>query len=191
MPIASALPEIAIGHLNALNDTLAALRGQVRRIERWGRLIADRFAAGSRLLAAGDDEAVRQARHLAAELAGHGDTLALDGPGAGGGDPDGRAADLAALVTAEARAGDVVLLLSATGHTTGMAAAARAARAAGATVLTCCGCCPNPLANAADDAVCVPGTASVVHEAQLVAVDLLCAAVDAAARAGRDAEPAR
>ena len=61
-------------------------------------------------------------------------------------------------------------------------------RECGITVLAMTGPAPNPLAAAADDAVCIdsPWTATV-QECHLVALHLICAAFDAAVRA----EPAR
>src|SRR3712207_5082047 len=64
-------------------------------------------------------------------------------------------------------------------------AAARRARECGITVLAMTGPAPNPLAAAADDAVCIdsPWTATV-QECHLVALHLVCAAFDAAVLAG-------
>jgi hypothetical protein len=39
---------------------------------------------------------------------------------------------------------------------------------------------PNPLAARCDDTLCLPGRTATVQEAQLVAVHLLCLAVEAA-----------
>jgi D-sedoheptulose 7-phosphate isomerase len=82
----------------------------------------------------------------------------------------------------------VLVLLSTSGRSPNAVAAARRARECGITVLAMTGPEPNPLAAAADDAVCIdsPWTATV-QECHLVALHLLCAAFDEAVLA----EPAR
>jgi D-sedoheptulose 7-phosphate isomerase len=80
------------------------------------------------------------------------------------------------------------VLLSTSGRSPNIVAAARRAREQGMHVLAMTGPEPNPLAAAADEAVCIdsPWTATV-QECHLVALHLLCAAFDAAVLA----EPAR
>jgi D-sedoheptulose 7-phosphate isomerase len=188
----STMPDIARGHIDALMDTLAALRGQSGRFERWGNLLAERLGAGCRLLAAGAGESVGDAEHLTAELIGleRPDRQPLSAitlrPGSGDGVGGAHLEDaaLARLVTAHARARDVVVLLSPSGRDGSLVLAARAAQRSGATTLAVTGGCPNPLANVVEDAVCLPGTTASVQEALLVAVNLLCEAVDVACAAG-------
>ena len=73
------------------------------------------------------------------------------------------------------------MLLSTSGRSPNIVAAARRARDCGITVLAITGPAPNPLAAAAADAVCIdsPWTATV-QECHLVALHLVCAAFDAA-----------
>ncbi|SFB06477.1 D-sedoheptulose 7-phosphate isomerase [Amycolatopsis marina] len=190
----STMPDIARGHIATLMDTLAALRGQSGRIERWGRLLAERLGSGSRLLAAGAGESAADAEHLTAELIAldRGDrnplsaiALRTTGPdlaGFGYSEKDGEDA-LARQVTAHARARDVVVLLSPSGRDHTLVLAARAAHRSGATTLAFTGHCPNQLANAVEDAVCLPGTTASVQESMLAAVNLLYEAVELAAPA--------
>jgi D-sedoheptulose 7-phosphate isomerase len=91
-------------------------------------------------------------------------------------------------VEAHGRAGDVLVLLSTSGRSPNIVAAARRARECGITTLAITCPAPNPLAATADDAVCIdsPWTATV-QECHLVALHLVCAAFDAAVLA----EPAR
>lgn len=181
----STMPDIARGHIDALMDTLAALRGQSGRFERWGNLLAERLGAGCRLLAGGSGESVSDAEHLTTELIGlqrpdrqpySAITLRPNtGEGTGGAHLEDA---LARLVTAHARARDVVVLLSPSGRDGSLVLAAGAARRSGATTLAVTGGCPNPLANVVEDAVCLPGTTASVQEALLVAVNLLCESVE-------------
>jgi phosphoheptose isomerase len=72
------------------------------------------------------------------------------------------------------------LLLSASGRSRNVLAAAERARQLGLTVWALTGPAPNPLAELADDAICVAGAdTSVVQEVHLVAIHALCAALDA------------
>jgi D-sedoheptulose 7-phosphate isomerase len=91
-------------------------------------------------------------------------------------------------VEAHGREGDVLVLLSTSGRSPNIVAAARRARETGLRVLAMTGPAPNPLAAAAEETVAIdsPWTATV-QECHLVALHLLCAAFDEAILA----EPAR
>jgi phosphoheptose isomerase len=184
------VPDRVGGHLDSLEDTLAALRGQALRLQRWGSLLADRLSSGARLLAAGNGGSAAEAQHLTAELVGrfdgerrpfsalalHAETSSLTAIG----NDYGYDEVFARQVTAHARPRDVVVLLSTSGRSRNLLHAARAGSAAGATVWAMTGPLPNPLANVVEDAICVPGTTANVQEAHLVAVHLLCEAFEAA-----------
>ena len=72
------------------------------------------------------------------------------------------------------------MLLSASGRSPNVLAAAERARALGLTVWAMTGPGPNPLAELADDAICVAGAdTAVVQEVHLVAIHALCDALDA------------
>ncbi len=83
-------------------------------------------------------------------------------------------------VRAHGRAGDVLLLLSTSGESTNLLQAAASARSLGLHVWSLTGPEPNSLAGASDESVAVSGSTAVVQEAHLVAIHLLCAAVDSA-----------
>jgi len=185
-------PNVARAHLSALTDTLTALRRQTNRLTRWGQLIAERLSAGNRVLAAGNGGSAAEAHQLAAELMGryqngrpphsaialHADTSSLTALG------DEYYHDYAEIfarqVTAHARPRDIVVLLSANGRSRNLVLAAEAGIRAGAGVWALTGPGPNPLTNAVEDAICLPGTAATVQEAHLAAVHILCATAESA-----------
>jgi D-sedoheptulose 7-phosphate isomerase len=185
------------GHLDALGVTLATLRAEAPRLDAWGRELADRLVRGQRLLAAGNGGSAAEAQHLTAELVGryrdereplsaialHADSSTVTALG----NDYGFAEVFARQVRAHARPGDVLVLLSTSGRSENLLAAAETAAALGVTVWALCGEAPNPLAAAADDALCLPGPTPSVQEAQLVAVHLLCEVVDSVLLAPRPA----
>jgi D-sedoheptulose 7-phosphate isomerase len=187
-------------HVASLTAALRDVSAHVETLDRWGRLIADVLCgdARGRLMAAGNGGSAAQAQHLTAELVGR---YRADRPPFSAICLNAETSSLTAIandypadelfarqVEAHGRAGDVLVLLSTSGRSPNAVAAARRARECGITVLAMTGPAPNPLAAAADDAVCIdsPWTATV-QECHLVALHLLCAAFDAAVLA----EPAR
>jgi D-sedoheptulose 7-phosphate isomerase len=87
-------------------------------------------------------------------------------------------------VRAHARPGDVVLLLSTSGRSRNLLAAAMAGRECGALTWALTGPGPNPLARRCADAVCVPGDTATVQETHLAAIHMLCRALEAALPSG-------
>jgi D-sedoheptulose 7-phosphate isomerase len=178
-------------HLDALAEPLAALAADVGRLESWGHELAGVLAGGGRVLAAGNGGSAAQAQHLTAELVGRYrddrpafSAIALCAEGAALtaiGNDYGLAEQFARQVRGHGRPGDVLVALSTSGSSPNVVAAAEAATEAGMTVWALTGPPGNPLAEAADDAVCVdsPHTATI-QEIHLIAVHLLCAAVDQA-----------
>jgi phosphoheptose isomerase len=180
----------ATEHVDALAGALQALRAQAPRLTRWGGTLARQLSQGHRLLAAGNGGSAAEAQHLTAELVGrfrddrppfsaialHAETSSLTAIG----NDYGYDEVFARQVTAHARPGDVVLLLSTSGRSPNLLAAAAAARRAGASCWALTGPGPNPLVAAADDAVCLPGSTATVQECHLVAVHVICAAFEAA-----------
>nr|WP_243754295.1 SIS domain-containing protein [Labedaea rhizosphaerae] len=166
------------------------------RLACWGNDLAHRLSTGGRLLAAGNGGSAAEAQHLTAELVGrfdgdrppfsaialHADTSSMTAIG----NDYGYAEVFARQVTAHARERDVLVLLSTSGRSENVVRAAHAGRAAGASVWALTGPGPNPLAEAADDVVCVPGPTAVVQEAHLIAVHLVCAAFENALRRRRE-----
>ena len=183
---------VADRHVAALGATIEALRAESPRIAAWGRELADRLLDGARLLAAGNGGSAAEAQHLTAEFVGrfdgdrrafsaiclHGDTSAVTAIG----NDYGFDEVFARQVTAHARPGDVLVLLSTSGTSANLVRAAEAGRAAGALVWAMTGPGPNPLTEAADDAVALPGVGASVQEAQLVAVHAVCRVFDAVVR---------
>lgn len=179
------------GHLRVLEDTLNALDRQSPRLIRWGRTLAERLKGGNRVLTAGNGGSASEAQQLAAEIVGryhderppfsaialHADASSITGIG------DEYAYDYAEVfarqVTAHARPGDIVVLLSANGRSRNLVRAAEAGLLTGANVWALTGPGPNPLANVVEDAICLPGTAATVQEGHLVAVHILSAALTA------------
>lgn len=176
-------------HLEALQGPLRRLEDELDRIDRWGAHLAGVLAGGGRLLAAGNGGSAAQVQHLTSELVGryrderapfsalalHAETSAVTAIVNDYG-PD---AVFARQVTAHGRRGDVLVLLSTSGRSPNVLAAAEAGRAAGLTVWALTGPAPNPLAERAHDTLAVdsPWTATV-QEVHQVAIHLLCAAVD-------------
>ena len=184
--------EVAQRHIAALTATLEALGAESPRLASWGGVLADRLLGGARLLAAGNGGSAAEAQHLTAEFVGrfdgdrrafsaialHGDTSAITAIA----NDYGYAESFARQVTAHARPGDVLILLSTSGTSANLVRAAEAGREAGATVWAMTGPGPNPLTAAADDALTLPGVGANVQEAQLVAVHALCRVFDAIVR---------
>jgi D-sedoheptulose 7-phosphate isomerase len=189
----SALAKVARSELTAHIDHLInALRSPETRLEtarQWGKQLAVPLLAGQRLLVAGNGGSAAEAQHLTAELVGryvadrrplsaialHAETSTLTAIG----NDYGASEAYARQVAAHGREGDIVLLLSASGRSGNVLAAAERARALGLTLWAMTGPAPNPLAGLADDAICVAGVdTAVVQEVHLVAIHALCEALD-------------
>jgi phosphoheptose isomerase len=177
------------GHLADLRDGLLVLEAHASRIEAWGGELADRLLDGGRLLAVGNGGSAAQAQHLTAELVGRflderqplsAIALCTDSAAVTAIANDYGVEELfARQVRAHGRAGDVLVTLSTSGRSPNVLAAARSARELGMTTWALTGPGPNPLAQACDDALCLPGpSTATVQELHLVAIHLLCAAVD-------------
>lgn len=178
-------------HLAALRPALAALEQDVERIEAWGAHLADVVLRGGRLLAAGNGGSAAEAQHLTAELVGryrddrvplaaialHADTSSFTAIVNDYGPDEG----FARQVRAHGRPGDVLVLLSTSGRSANVLAAAAAAKDVGVTTWGLTGRAPNPLAAACDDVVCIAAdTTATVQEGHLVVVHLLCGALERA-----------
>jgi phosphoheptose isomerase len=185
----------------ALQAALDGLAADLDLVESWGTRLADRLDAGGRLLVAGNGGSAAEAQHLAAELVGRyrderrplsalaltADTAALTAIG----NDYGADEVFARQVVAHGRPGDVLVLLSTSGRSPNVLRAAARAHELGVVVWALTGRAPNPLALAGDEALCVDADeTATVQEVHLVAVHLLCAAVDAALAERPAAEPA-
>jgi D-sedoheptulose 7-phosphate isomerase len=179
-------------HVDALVATLTACGPELSRTaRRWGRQLADRLSGGHRLLVAGNGGSAAQAQHLTAELVGryrddrtplsalalHADTSTLTAVL----NDYGAEEVYARQVAAHGRAGDVLVLMSTSGRSPNVLCAAQAGRAAGLTVWAMTGPAPNPLAGVAHESLVVEGpSTATVQEVHLVALHLVCAALDVA-----------
>jgi len=188
-------------HLDALVAATAGFRRCVDVADRWGRQLSDVLDGGGRLLAAGNGGSAAQAQHLTAELVGRyrlerrpfsaiclsAETSTLTAVG-----NDYPPAELfARQVEAHGRQGDVLVLLSTSGRSPNVVEAATRARDCGLTVWALTGPAPNPLADVAHEAIAVEAEfTATVQELHLVALHILCAALDSAlgVRPARTAE---
>ncbi|MFI7022025.1 SIS domain-containing protein [Micromonospora sp. NPDC049900] len=178
-------------HLAHLAAALAPYRRCEPLLARWGVVLAQHLTAGGRLLVAGNGGSAAEAQHLTAELVGklredrqplsaialHAETSALTAIG----NDYGYEEVFARQVRAHGRPDDVLLLLSTSGGSTNLLAAARAGRQAGLRCWAFTGPAPNPLADAVHEALAVDCPDSqVVQELHLVSSHLLCEYVERA-----------
>ena len=178
-------------HLAELSVALDGFEAETDRLDRWGSVVASRLLSGGRLLAAGNGGSAAEAQHLTAELVGryrddrpplsaialHADTSSLTAIT----NDYGAENAYARQVRAHGRTGDILILLSTSGRSGNVLAAAEAGRDLGLTVWGLTGPPPNPLADRCDDVVAVvAGNTATIQEVHLVAVHVLCAAVDVA-----------
>jgi D-sedoheptulose 7-phosphate isomerase len=178
------------------HDHLAELRTAVERFDRcveiadrWGSRLAGVLDGGGRLLAAGNGGSAAQAQHLTAELVGR---YRDDRPPYSAICLSAETSSLTAIcndyppeelfarqVEAHGRPGDVLVLMSTSGTSTNIVAAAERGVRAGLDVWAFTGPQPNPLAATAREALCVDARfTATVQELHLVALHVLCAALD-------------
>jgi D-sedoheptulose 7-phosphate isomerase len=172
---------------------LLCVEQETPRIRAWGEQLAETLLAGGRLLAAGNGGSAAQAQHLTAELVGryrddrlplsaialHAETSSLTAIA----NDYGYEESFARQVRAHGRRGDSLLLLSTSGASPNLLAAARAARSVGVRVWALTGATPNKLHSLASEAIAIQhGSAATVQEIHLVVVHLLCNTVEEAVR---------
>jgi glycosyltransferase involved in cell wall biosynthesis/phosphoheptose isomerase len=180
-------------HLAALSSGIAALEAERARIDAWGEWLGERLLSGARLLAAGNGGSAAEAQHLTAELVGrfqgerrplsaialHADTSSLTAIG----NDYGVEEVFARQVEAHGRVGDVLVAFSTSGRSENLLRAAEAANRLGLVTWAVTGPRPNPLAEACDEAIALDvGSSATAQELQLVALHLLCGAVDRCVR---------
>ncbi|HWG64054.1 MAG TPA: SIS domain-containing protein [Streptosporangiaceae bacterium] len=181
-------PELA-RHVQHLLKALLDPATGLDRARRWGRQLAASLLAGHRLLAAGNGGSAAQAQHLTAELVGryaadrrpfsaialHADTSSLTAIG----NDFGAAEAFARQVAAHGRRGDSLILLSCSGRSENILAAAQRAHSLGIRVWAMTGPAPNPLTGMADESICAAASdTSTVQEVHLVAIHALCEALE-------------
>ncbi|MFY1632644.1 D-sedoheptulose-7-phosphate isomerase [Solwaraspora sp. WMMB335] len=177
------------GHLARLAAALPPYRQVAAMLSRWGSELAWTLGNGGRLLVAGNGGSAAEAQHLAAELVGKlrddrtplsavaltAETSSLTAIS----NDFGFEEVFARQVRAHGRPGDILLLLSTSGRSRNLLAAARAGRAAGLHCWACTGPAPNPLARVCPEVLAVPAAdPQVVQELHLVTAHLLCEYVD-------------
>lgn len=176
-------------HLAELATALQGFGPAADLAHQWGERLAQTFHSGGRLLAAGNGGSAAQAQHLTAELVGR---FRLDRRPLSAICLSAETSSLTAIINdyppeelfarqveAHARPGDVVVLLSTSGSSANVVAAAARARELGVTVLALTGPRPNRLAELADEALCVDARyTATIQELHLVALHVLCAGVD-------------
>lgn len=174
-------------HIGALVGALGTL--DTGRLDAWGQRLAVILGRGGRLLVAGNGGSAAQAQHLTAEFTGrffadrkpysaialHADTSAVTAIG----NDYGYEEVFARQVAAHGRPGDVLLAMSTSGRSPNLLRAVSAARECELACWALTGPAPNPLVDLCDRAVSFPGRfTATVQELQLVALHVICAAVD-------------
>ena len=158
---------------------------------RWGAELVPLLGSGQRLLVAGNGGSAAQAQHLTGELVGK---YRRDRPPYSAICLSAETSSLTAIandypaeelfarqVEAHGRPGDVVVLMSTSGRSLNVLAAAERARLLALRVWAFTGPRPNPLADRADEVLEVPAPyTATVQELHLVALHVMCAAFDAA-----------
>jgi D-sedoheptulose 7-phosphate isomerase len=176
-------------HLQQLIDAAHRFEPCIDVADSWGTRLASVLDRGGRLLAAGNGGSAAQAQHLTAELVGR---YRDDRPPFSAICLSAETSSLTAIandyppeelfarqVEAHGRPGDVLVLMSTSGRSVNVVAAAERGRRCGMQVWAFTGSRPNPLADAADEALCVEATfTATVQELHLVAVHVLCAGLD-------------
>jgi D-sedoheptulose 7-phosphate isomerase len=176
-------------HLAELEGPLRDLRAQAPQVEAWGRQLARVLMGGGRLLAAGNGGSAAQAQHLTAELVGRyrddrpplsavalcAETSSLTAIGNDYGIED----IFARQVRAHGRPGDVLVVLSTSGRSPNVISAAVVADDCQMRTWALTGPAGNPLAATCEEALCVASRHTpTIQEIHLIAIHLLCAAVD-------------
>ncbi len=187
----TALPDPPSEHVRALYEALVHSGPCIERAEEWGRELARRLPGGGRLLAAGNGGSAAQAQHLTGELVGR---FCQERPAFSAICLTAETSTLTALVNdypatelyarqveAHGRPGDVLVLMSTSGRSPNVVAAAKRGREQGLDVWAFTGPEPNDLADCAHAVLSVsaPRTATV-QELHLVSIHALCAAFDEA-----------
>lgn len=175
-------------HVDRLRYALTRSDSQLDIAARWGRVLARRLPAGNRLLVAGNGGSAAQAQHLSAEIVGryatdrapfsalslHTDTSAVTAIV----NDYGAEEVFARQVQAHGRPDDICLLMSTSGRSANLLAAAERARCSGLTVWAMTGQPGNPLADMAEESLCIAAPAATVQELHLVALHIMCEELD-------------
>ena len=189
-------------HLGGLRAALDDVARHGPTLDRWAGRLTARLLAGGRLLAAGNGGSAAEAQHFTAEFVGRfiddrrpvsaiALTSDLSGLTAIGNDY-GYAEVFARQVEAHASPGDILVLLSTSGTSENVIAAARRARERGVTTWALTGGGPNPLEQECDESIRVAScNTAVIQECHLVLLHALAAAVDTRLPRSREVDNAR
>ncbi|HEX8080262.1 MAG TPA: SIS domain-containing protein [Jatrophihabitans sp.] len=181
---------LAMAHVQALAQALTEFGPAAEIAADWGTRLAGALSSGSRLLVAGNGGSAAQAQHFSAEIVGrYAEDRAPFSAVALHSEPSALTAIMndygieevfARQVQAHGRPGDVCVLMSTSGRSPNVIAAAVRARDCGLRTWAMTGPVPNPLAEVAEEVlpICSPATATV-QELHLVALHLICEAMDA------------
>jgi D-sedoheptulose 7-phosphate isomerase len=187
-----------VEHLTGLRRALDEIVPELGRIEVWGGEMWRRLDRGGRLLAAGNGGSAAQAQHLTSELVGrfrddrppysaialHAETSAVTAIA----NDYGVAEVFSRQVRAHGRPGDVLVTLSTSGRSPNVCEAVLVARELGLLTLALTGPGPNPLADAAHDAIRVGArSTAIVQDVHQALVHGLCLAFEEA-RAASNAD---
>ncbi|WP_148575996.1 D-sedoheptulose-7-phosphate isomerase [Nocardioides caldifontis] len=176
-------------HLDELIEAAHAFEPCVEVADSWGTRLASVLDAGGRLLAAGNGGSAAQAQHLTAELVGR---YRDDRPPFSAICLTAETSSLTAIcndyppeelfarqVEAHGRPGDVLVVMSTSGRSPNVVAAAERGRKVGMQVWAFTGPRPNPLCEVADEALCVDARfTATVQELHLVGLHIMCAGLD-------------
>jgi D-sedoheptulose 7-phosphate isomerase len=176
-------------HLDELITAARAFQPCVDVADDWGTRLASVLDRGGRLLAAGNGGSAAQAQHLTAELVGR---YRDDRPPFSAICLTAETSSLTAIcndyppeelfarqVEAHGRPGDVLVLMSTSGSSPNIVAAAERGLRCGLQVWAFTGPRPNPLADVTADTLSVDATfTATVQELHLVGLHILCAALD-------------
>ncbi|MGI8613208.1 MAG: D-sedoheptulose-7-phosphate isomerase [Nocardioidaceae bacterium] len=176
-------------HVRLLRAALEDFGPSIARASDWGDRLAAVLLGGGRLLAAGNGGSAAQAQHLTAELVGR---YRDDRPPLSALCLSAETSSLTAIINdypptelfarqveAHGRPGDVLMLLSTSGSSRNVVAAAGRGKACGLQVWAMTGAAPNPLAAVADETIAVEAlSTATVQELHLVTLHLLCAGLD-------------
>ena len=185
------VPDSASGgaHVASLHQALAQFGPAADVAARWGRELAGALLSGARLLVVGNGGSAAQAQHLSAEVVGryrddrpafsavslHSEPSALTAIV----NDYGVAEMFARQVSAHGRRGDILVLMSTSGRSPNVLAAAQRARDLGIRTWGMTGCLPNPLAASCDEVLHIASPrGATVQELHLVSLHLICEAMD-------------
>ncbi|HST49937.1 D-sedoheptulose-7-phosphate isomerase [Jatrophihabitans sp.] len=184
------LADFATAHVQALAGALAEFGPAAGIATDWGTRLAGALSAGARLLVTGNGGSAAQAQHFSAEIVGrYGPDRAPFSAVALHTEPSALTAILndygveevfARQVQAHGRPGDVCVLMSTSGRSPNVLAAARRARECGLRTWAMTGPLPNPLGDAVEEVLPVrAASTATVQELHLLALHLVCEAMDA------------